>query len=384
MLLDSLVTLAKQAGASDLHLEPGLPPAMRINGTLKIAGDPISGTDILNETKSLVDNELWTRFIENKSLDLSKMISGVRSRINIFQTSRGIGLSIRLLVSFQATIESLNLHPTLMELTSLTSGLVLVCGSTGSGKSSTIAALIQEINTRSSKHIITIESPIEYSLRSKYSLIRQREVGRDTPSFEQALIDSLREDPDVIVVGEMREKETMKLTLGAAETGHLVFSTLHSSNTSEALHRLISAFPAEEQNSVAAQLAECLEAVICQRLRYWPELGIRIPECEILRINTGAKSYIRQIQLGKLDLAIETGGDDGSFTFYRYQKWLKTRSRFNLPSQFQSLPPDETPVRNIPKPIPAKIGESKKKSNLDGIIDLDEGGDLMSALKDLF
>src|SRR6202012_2098179 len=184
--------------------------------------------------------------------------------------------------SFQATVEKLNLHPDLKKLIRHPHGLILVSGPTGCGKSTTLAALIQEINLSEARHIITIESPIEHSFRPRRAYIRQREVGRDTPSFEQALLDSLREDPDVLMVGEMRDPETMRLTLAAAETGHLVLATVHSSNCAEALQRVVGAFPAEIQNNVAAQLADCLIGGISQRLQFRPNLGLCVPECEIL------------------------------------------------------------------------------------------------------
>src|SRR5205085_2264865 len=213
--------------------------------------------------------------------------------INILQTARGIGFAVRLLATFQATIEKLNLHPDLKKLVTPTNGLILVSGPTGCGKSSTLAALIQEINLTNTRHIVTIESPIEYTFRPRRAYIRQREVGRDTPSFEQALLDALREDPDVLMVGEMREPETMRLTLNASETGHLVLATVHSSTCAEALHRIVSAFPAEIQGSVCAQLADCLVAVISQRLIFRPDLNMRVPECEVLVGNHAVKNFIR-------------------------------------------------------------------------------------------
>src|SRR6185369_3779963 len=175
------------------------------------------------------------------------------------------------------------LHPDLQKLIGHPHGFILVSGPTGSGKTSTLAALIEEINTSEARHVITLESPIEYTFRARAAYIRQREVGRDTPSFEQGLLDALREDPDVLMVGEMREPETMRLTLNAAETGHLVLATVHSGTCAEALQRVVLAFPSDIQSNVAAQLADCLVAVICQRLRFRPDLNLRLPECEILR-----------------------------------------------------------------------------------------------------
>src|SRR5712672_598574 len=323
MDLESLVSLAQTNGASDLHLESGLPAALRIRGTLRTVGEPIPGKSMLEMARQLLGDDHWQHFLERRSYDMSKTIQGVRCRINVLQTSRGVGFAIRLLSSFQATIEKLNLHPDLKKLIAPTNGLILVSGPTGSGKSSTLAALIQEINLAEPRHIVTIESPIEYMFRPRKSYIRQREVGRDTPSFEQALLDSLREDPDVLMVGEMRDPETMRLTLSASETGHLVLATMHSSTCAEALQRIVFAFPAEIQSAVRAQLADCLVAVVCQRLRFRPDLKMRVPECEILIPTIPIKSFIRNGDFFKIITTLETGAEHGMWTFTRYQTWLE-------------------------------------------------------------
>ena len=265
--------------------------------------------------RELIGEDQWPVFLERRSFDLSRTIRGVRCRINILQTARGVGMAIRLLSSFQATVEKLNLHPDLKKLVKNTHGLILVSGPTGCGKSSTLAALIQEINLTETRHIVTVESPIEYTFRPRRAYIRQREVGRDTPSFEQALLDALREDPDVLMVGEMRDPETMRLTLSASETGHLVLATVHSSTCAEALQRVASAFPAEIQGAVCAQLADCLVAVVSQRLRFRPDLNIRVPECEILVATHAVKNFIRTREFFKIISAIETGADHGMWTF---------------------------------------------------------------------
>src|SRR5215470_7942287 len=229
MDLEALVRMAAANGASDLHLEAGLAPALRVRGTLRASGDPLPAPLLLDMARATIGEAHWPRFLERRSFDLSKTIRGIRCRINILQTSRGVGFAVRLLASFQATIEKLNLHPDLKKLVAPSNGLVVISGPTGCGKSSTLAGLIQEINLAETRHIVTVESPIEYMLRPRRAYIRQREVGRDTPSFAQALLDALREDPDVLMVGEMREPETMRLTLSASETGHLVLTTVHSS-----------------------------------------------------------------------------------------------------------------------------------------------------------
>src|ERR1017187_1265322 len=349
MDLDSLVNLAATNGASDLHLEAGLSAALRIRGTLRTTGEPLPASLLLDMARQVTGEDEWPRFLEQKSYDCSRSLHGVRIRINILQTSRGIGFAIRLLSSFIATIEKLNLHPDFKKLVTAHNGLILVSGATGSGKSSTLAALIQEINVTDTRHIVTIESPIEYTFRPRRAYIRQREVGRDTPSFEQALIDSLREDPDVLMVGEMRDPETMRLTLAASETGHLVMATVHSSNCAEALQRVVSAFPAEIQSSVAAQLADCMLAVISQRLRFRPELNIRVPECEILVPTHAVKNFIRNRDFFKITSSLETGAEHGMWTLQRYRTWLDPRKNCYIPGK-TAEPADSEAAETAPTP----------------------------------
>src|SRR5947208_2354861 len=361
MDLDTLIANANTNGASDLHLEAGLPAALRIRGTLRTTGEPIPGKTLLEFARHLLGDEQWPVFLERRSYDLSKTIQGVRCRINILHSSRGVGFAIRLLAAFQATVEKLNLHPDLKKLIKPANGLILVSGPTGSGKSSTLAALIQEINLTDTRHIVTVESPIEYMFRPRKAYIRQREVGRDTPSFEQALLDALREDPDVLMVGEMREPETMRLTLNASETGHLVLATVHSSTCAEALQRVVSAFPSEIQSSVSAQLADSLVAVVSQRLRFRPELNIRVPECEILVATHAVKNFIRNRDFFKIISAIESGGEHGMWSFQRYRTWLDTRTNWQIPNQnaesAESEPveaPAVTPGPIVSAPKPGK------------------------------
>ncbi|MGD0743999.1 MAG: PilT/PilU family type 4a pilus ATPase [Verrucomicrobiota bacterium] len=352
MELDSLIESAASGGASDLHLEPGMPAALRFRGALRVTGDPIAPRSLAEFARGLLGEEQWPVFVERRSFDLSRTIRGVRCRINVLHTSRGVGLAIRLLSSFQATVEKLNLHPDLKKLVKHSHGLILVSGPTGCGKSSTLAALIQEINLTETRHVITVECPIEYTFRSRRAFIRQREVGRDTPSFEQALLDALREDPDVLMVGEMRDPETMRLTLSASETGHLVLATVHSSTCAEAIQRVASAFPAEIQSAVCAQLADCLVAVVSQRLRFREDLNIRVPECEILMATHAVKNFIRTREFFKIVTAIETGADHGMYTFQRYTKWLDSRTNFFIPGR-SAEPPDSEPVEAVPgSPLP--------------------------------
>jgi twitching motility protein PilT len=325
MSIDSHVQRARDAGASDLHLEPGSPVGLRVRGELKLIGEPLPAETVVAMAKDLLGSALWEEFAERRSFDLTRVIRGVRCRVNVLETSAGVGLAIRLLSSFQATLRTLNLHPDLKKLIGERHGLIVLSGPTGSGKSTTLSALIQEINLAECRHIVTIESPIEYALAPRRSIIRQREVGRHTPSFEQALLDALREDPDVLMVGEMREPETMRLVLNAAQTGHLVLTSMHSATTAEALQRLVSAFPPEVQSGICSQLADCLVAVVAQQLRFRPEQRMLVPECEILTSSSGVKGIIRQGAFFRLPSALETGRQDGCWTLSAYREWLDTR-----------------------------------------------------------
>jgi twitching motility protein PilT len=390
MDFNSLIAMAKANGASDLHLEPGLPAALRIRGSLKASGAPIPGKLLLEASQELIGNEGWNEFLKRRSYDLSRSIQGVRCRINIMQTSRGVGLAVRLLMGFQATVEKLNLHPDLRKLITHTTGLIIISGATGSGKSSTLAALLQEINLTETRHIVTIESPIEYVFKPHHAYIRQREVGRDTPSFEQALIDAMREDPDVLMVGEMRDPETMRLTLNAAETGHLVLATAHSSTAAEALQRVVAAFPSEIQNGVCAQLADCLVAVVCQRLQFRTDLKIQVPECEVLMPTHSVKNFIRRGEFFKMVSSMETGASEGMWTYQRYRTWLENKKTWQNPGdkvedepsemtalpeiQFTAPPPSKAPApATVSAPKAASPTPSKSKENLLEI-EPEEGG----------
>lgn len=400
MSLEPWVSAAREAGASDVHLEGGLPLGLRVRGELELRGEPVPPATLTALARDLLGDR-WNEFVERGSFDMARVVSGVRCRINVLETARGVGLVVRLLAPFQATLKRLNLHPSLRSLIERKHGLVLVCGPTGSGKSTTLAALVQEVNLGESRHIVTIESPIEYVITPRRSLVRQREVGRHTPSVQQALIDALREDPDVLMVGEMRDPETMRLTINAAETGHLVLATMHSATCAEALQRLVSAFPPEVQNSVSAQLADCLVGVVAQRLRYRPQQGLLVPECEVLMASSAMRGVLRQGTLFKLGTVLEGGGQDGSFSFQRYQEWLEHKTDWAMDAD-RVPEPNEAPAPVAAEPLAAAPKPSKPKflasapkpagkpkppakpaETRDGVMEIDEADDLNDVLAQL-
>jgi twitching motility protein PilT len=243
-------------------------------------------------------------------------------------------------------LRACNLHPDLRRLVAAPTGLVLVSGPTGSGKSTTLAALLEEVNTGRALNIITLESPLEYVFVNRRSYIRQREIPTHSPSFEQAIVDALRENPDVLVISEMRTPEVMRLTLDAAETGHLVLATMHSASCGEALSRICMSFPSDIQNSIRAQLADCLVGVVCQRLEYLERWQLRVPRCEVLLPNSGARGTIRAGQFSQITNVIQSGGDEGMWTFDRYQRWMEQQREWVRPTVPTAMAVDSEIVRS--------------------------------------
>lgn len=332
-MLEALLATAKSLDASDVHLEAGLPVTWRVHGSLRAQGEAPTAQKLQELARQLLGTR-WAEFEARGSADVSGTAAGRRVRINVMRTSRGVGLAVRLLSNAELSIAGLNLHPAIGQLSQRTHGLVIISGPTGSGKTSTLAGMINEMNHgERPRHIITLESPIEYVPEPKHCFIRQREVGRDTPSFEQGIIDAVRENPDVLLVGEMREPNVMRLTLNAAETGHLVLTTLHAGTVVEALQRLVASFPAEAQSSVCAQVADALVAVVCQRLVYKERLQGLVPECELLIASTPVRAIIRAGNFQMIPTALESGGADGQYTWERYREWLMHKKDFAVRPQ---------------------------------------------------
>src|SRR5689334_7890282 len=300
MSIQAWIRKGRDLGASDVHLEAGTAPVARVRGDLLVIGEPLAPAAVEQIARSVLSAAAWEAFGARGSADISVAIGVSRCRINLYRTVRGIAVAIRLLNPAVSGLRACNLHPQLGRLVEAPTGLVLISGPTGSGKSTTLAALIEEINASRARHIITLESPLEYPFINRRSFIRQREIPTHSPSFEQAIVDALRENSDVLVIGEMRTPEVMRLTLSAAETGHLVLATMHSATCAEALSRLCMSFPSDIQSSIRAQVADSLVGVVSQRLHYLDRLQLRVPLCEILIPNSGARGTIRAGQFSQI------------------------------------------------------------------------------------
>ena len=329
MILQEWVARAHALAASDLLLETDAAVVVRVRGELQSVGPPPPAERLLQAAQDLLGAEGWGQFRSRGSADVSAAIAGVRCRANLFRTVRGLAVAVRLLSPDIKDLRGCNLHPDFRRLIDAASGLVLVCGPTGSGKSTTLAALLEEINLARARHIVTLESPLEYIFSNRRSFIRQREIPTHSPSFEQGIIDALRENPDVLVIGEMRTPEVMRLTLNAAETGHLVLATLHAASCAEALSRVCLSFPAEIQASIRAQLADCLVGVSCQRLEFLSSHNLRVPRCELLLPSSGACGTIRSGSFSHLANVLQSGADEGMWSFERYQRWIEQQTEWS-------------------------------------------------------
>jgi twitching motility protein PilT len=298
MHVNDLLKIAVENGASDLHLKVGSYPMMRVRGTLLPATEEkrLDHEDMIAVTAAVLPTSHRERLNDNHEVDLAYSVGGLgRFRCNVFQNRGTIGMIFRVIPMRVATIDELSLPPVLKRIAADERGLVLVTGTTGSGKSTTLAAMIDEINATRSAHVMTIEDPIEYLHRDNKSIVNQREIGVDTNSFSHALRSALRQDPDVILVGEMRDFETIETALLAAETGHLVFSTLHTLDATETINRIIAVFPPHQQKQIRMQLASVLKAVVSQRLIPRTDRKGRVPAVEVL-IST---AFIRECIMDK-------------------------------------------------------------------------------------
>jgi twitching motility protein PilT len=328
--LESIIHTAIKEGMSDVYITGEHPVVSRKDGIIAFH-DALrwSHREIDNLVVELLSPRQLEDLRERKSVDYAVSVGQARLRINIFTSARGLSLAIRVLPGTIPTINELNLHPSLHEIAKMKYGLVLACGPTGVGKTTTIAAVINDINNTCPSHIVMLENPIEYQFPSRRSFIQQRELGAHMPSFAQGLLDALRENPDVIVVGELREPETMQLTISAAESGHLVIATMHASNPEEAIYRLCNAAPPEAQNEIRYQLSLSLNMIIVQQLVHVERVGYRVPLLTIVRGTPSIKNIIRENKLNQLGSAIQMSKNEGMFTSERYfDEYLTGRKTF--------------------------------------------------------
>ena len=311
-LLDEVI----KRDASDLHLQVGLPPMLRIDGALTRVENPtvLGPNEVRSLAYSVLDEKQRKMLEEDLELDFSFAYGNLaRFRVNAFHEKGNIAVALRLIPTKIKTVEELGLPPVINSFTEFPRGLVLVTGPTGSGKSTTQAAMIDKINTEKALHIITIEDPIEYQHHHKKSIIVQREVHFDTLTFGAGLRSALREDPDVILIGEMRDLETISTAVTLAETGHLVLATLHTNSASQSIDRMIDVFPAHQQQQIRIQLSNVLQAIVSQRLI--PMVGTgRVAAAEILVVNSAVRNIIRDAKTHQIDAVIQTGAEEGMQT----------------------------------------------------------------------
>lgn len=311
MTIEALINSAAELGVSDVHLVYGVPPKFRVSGELEDMPGAAALTD--EDCEDLAAQLLGEKMPCSGERDLSMQIGTHRIRANVFRQSGHVSAALRILAETIPELDTLGLPPAVQELPSLQRGIVLVTGETGSGKSTTLASLLHRINATRHDHIITLEDPIEYVHKPELSLINQREIGRDTESYAEGLRAILREDPDVILIGEMRDLVTIETALTAAETGHLVFATLHTNSAADSIDRMVDVFPAERQHQIRMQLSMTLQAVLAQQLLK-KKSGGRVAACELMVVTPAIRNLIREGKTPQIANALATSADVGSVT----------------------------------------------------------------------
>ncbi|MEE3509457.1 MULTISPECIES: type IV pilus twitching motility protein PilT [unclassified Pseudomonas] len=326
MDITELLAFSAKQGASDLHLSAGLPPMIRVDGDVRRINLPaLDHKQVQELIYDIMNDKQRKDFEEFLETDFSFDVPGIaRFRVNAFNQNRGAGAVFRTIPSKVLTMDDLGMGEVFRKITDVPRGLVLVTGPTGSGKSTTLAAMIDYLNSNKHHHILTIEDPIEFVHESKKCLVNQREVHRDTLGFSEALRSALREDPDIILVGEMRDLETIRLALTAAETGHLVFGTLHTTSAAKTIDRVVDVFPAQEKSMVRSMLSESLQAVISQTL-VKKVGGGRVAAHEIMIGTPAIRNLIREDKVAQMYSSIQTGGSLGMQTLDMSLKELVTR-----------------------------------------------------------
>lgn len=354
--IDKLFKVMIAQNASDLHLSAGAPPYLRVHGEMMRMDHPSLNSEAVQSLVfEILSEKQRKQFIDNWELDCSYQVDGLgRFRVNVFMQRRGLGAVFRVIPTEISTIQELGLPNTLLKLVDVPRGLILVTGPTGSGKSTTLAALLHTINKTRKEHILTVEDPIEFVHENQQSLINQREVTSHTKTFSNALKAALREDPDIILVGEMRDIETISLALTAAETGHLVFGTLHTNSAAKTVDRIIDAFPEAQQAQVRVMLAESLRGVIAQTLFPRADKPGRIAALEILINNFAISNLIRENKTYQIPSTMQTNSGEGMITFEAYLKKLLTEGKVSKEAVANFLGKDV----QVEKPAPSHAGSS--------------------------
>ena len=311
--VEELIDLARAAGASDIHLVCGLPPKYRLDGRLESMSEDILTPDDCEALAKWLAGDAYRKIEQIGELDLAGTYRGVRCRVHIFRQQGVPSVALRLLREEIPELEKLGLPPAALELVKLHKGIVLVTGETGSGKSTTLAAMLDRINHTRKSHIVTLEDPVEYIYKPDQCVINQREVGRDTRSFSDGLRASLREDPDVILIGEMRDRDTIETAITAAETGHLVFGTLHTGSAADSVDRMVQVFPEGSQTQIRLQLSMVLQAVLTQQLLPMKEGG-RTLACELMLVTDAIRNLIREGKTPQIANVVATSAAIGGQT----------------------------------------------------------------------
>lgn len=345
MDLTSLLSLSVNNQASDLHLSAGLPPMLRVHGDVhRIGQEVLSNSEMSDMLHSIMGGAQRAQFDQTQDADFALDVAGLsRFRVNAFVHNRGLGVVFRTIPSIVPSLAGLNTPSLFSELALLPRGLVLVTGPTGSGKSTTLAAMLRHRNELTHSHILTVEDPIEFVHTPQQSLVNQREVGRHTQGFSSALRAALREDPDVILVGELRDLETIRLALTAAETGHLVLATVHTSSAPKTIDRLVDVFPAEEKDMVRAMLSESLQGVVAQTLLKTKDGKGRVAAHEIMVGTPAIRNLIREGKVAQMYSTLQTGSSAGMQTLDQHLSDLvrrgvvspaEARSKARMPENF--------------------------------------------------
>ncbi len=342
--MGELFLLMHERGASDLHLTAGAPPILRIDGALlPTPFDKLTGETSQTLVYSLLNDQQRQRFEASNELDLAFNLRGIgRVRMNVYRQTGSVGAAIRAIPNSFKTFDEIGVPKSILDIMKLPKGLILVTGPTGSGKSTTLASMIDFINETRAAHIVTVEDPIEFVHTHKKSVINQREVGSDTVTFGAALRHILRQDPNVILIGELRDLETIQAALNIAETGHMVLATLHTTDCAQTINRIIDVFPQHQLEQVRVQLSFVLQAVLCQQLLTHATGAGRVLACETLIVNSAIRNLIREQKVEQIQVAIQTGGKIGMQTMNQSLADLYFRQKITFQEAMtHSVDPDD-------------------------------------------